>query len=370
LQPSTTGKELQEAFRPIRNGIGQLLLSATRENSGIALIDYPASRTLAHASDGYEIRDLQEAWVRMLEGLGYQFDVLDGRTLSGMDLKPYRVLIAPGLAAIDDGQYDAIQRFCESGGHLIADGPVGTHDNHARLRPESFSVEKATEGETEAAPFLQLFPEPYPATALLWDRLPEIAAYLDASGCKRLASGLGPANLLQGEAAQWTYDGARIWGLLTRPSEEKSRISIDLPFGKDDVVYDLLSGEQVERPHRADVTLHAGQAALFAALPYEVADIAVLVTEAVPAGQRLEVTAMLETKGGDAGEHFFHIALTSADGQTLPFHDRVLRAPGGRLNTYLPVARNRPPGLYTLRVRDVLSGVVAAAEVVIASAPE
>ena len=108
-----------------------------------------------------------------------------------------------------------------------------------------------------------------------------------------------------------------------------------------------------------------GEAALLCSLPYEVTRVLVAAPELVGQGRRLPVRAEIKTRGALPRGHIVHVTLTDPGGTPLYHYARVLDCPDGRCETYIPLARNDPPGTYTLSVRDVLTGTVGEAKVVV-----
>src|SRR5207245_2794335 len=87
--------------------------------------------------EGSDFQFLRESWCRLIEDLGLQYrfvaydQVEDGELLRG----GYRVLVLPRSTAISKAEADAMLRFVEQGGVLIADGEPGVFDEHGRKLP-------------------------------------------------------------------------------------------------------------------------------------------------------------------------------------------------------------------------------------------
>ncbi len=52
-----------------------------------------------------------------------------------------------------------------------------------------------------------------------------------------------------------------------------------------------------------------------------------------------------------------HVELLGPDARPIPHYARNVLALGGRIELSVPLARNDPPGPWTVKIRDVLSGV-------------
>jgi len=66
---------------------------------------------------------IRGAWVKQLEGAGFQFRFLATPRIEGGELDKVRVLILPYSIAPSDGDARQIERFLDRGGMVIADWP-------------------------------------------------------------------------------------------------------------------------------------------------------------------------------------------------------------------------------------------------------
>ena len=83
-------------------------------------------------SKGFDMPKNMQGIGQALAELHVPFDVvLDEDVLQGID---YRVLVTPNVACMSDGQVDAITRFVEGGGGLIATGVTSLYDDNYRTR--------------------------------------------------------------------------------------------------------------------------------------------------------------------------------------------------------------------------------------------
>lgn len=127
-----------------------------------------------------------------------------------------------------------------------------------------------------------------------------------------------------------------------------------LPF-----VYDVLRGRQVKRPKNLSATLHAGEAAVYAALPYRVEKLVVTAPKSVVAGYRLDFVVQVDAGEATPGTHLLCIDLTPREGTPRLHYRQCLLAEGGVAKGYVPLAFNEIPGKYWLEVRDQLTGKTA-----------
>ena len=155
---------------------------------------------------------------------------------------------------------------------------------------------------------------------------------------------------------------ARLVAVLARP--DGGGVKGRLTFADDGFVYNLLVTTPGQRRKSIPIELAAGGVALVASLPYEVADMGLLVTGGTNLGSRFPVHIDVHPRKGDAGDHLVHIEVTEigvTQPRPLPYYAQDVMCASGRADTYIPLALNEKPGNYTVSVRDVISGKTAQA---------
>ncbi|HVN82204.1 MAG TPA: beta-galactosidase trimerization domain-containing protein [Terriglobia bacterium] len=142
---SKSGRDMGEVFRALRfDGIGKLLMEAERLGDGVAIhYSMPSVHAAGilgiHPSDEEEMSGFpanREGWVRSLADLGVSYDFLSYEQLEKGDLTPgrYKVMVLPFSVAISSREADALRRFAENGGVVIADAFAGMMDQHCAWR--------------------------------------------------------------------------------------------------------------------------------------------------------------------------------------------------------------------------------------------
>jgi beta-galactosidase len=132
-------KEVVKDTQIVRDGLGDLLLYSTMQDDGIAILySYPS--VFAHKLDegssfgGYE--EAHSALITLIRKSGFQFRYVTNRMLrqGEFDLSKYRILFLPRAEAIGDKEAQAIKRFVENGGTVVADVRPGLYDDHCKVR--------------------------------------------------------------------------------------------------------------------------------------------------------------------------------------------------------------------------------------------
>lgn len=397
----------RDALRDIRAGVGKLLLAATRQDDGIAVHYSDVSRLAEALMGGKTTAQLEggislataapttEDWAgrltdvnKALEHCGLQYRYLayeevEGDALTG---RGYKVFIMPHSRAVSDKEADAIRRFVQGGGLLIADILPGILNGHGTRQPESLLAD--------------LFPSREPGvvnrigkgrTVLLGDKLKGYgnAAYLNMQGWGKLEGRHQVlAELLQKEAGitprvtvvhrgqgamppteifRFTSGDAEYVGLLREYFMYDFKpypVTVRLP--RKAHVYDLRRGAYLGHTDSLDLDL-SYEAHLYALLPYPVKAVRIQGPSAARPGETSEfalgVSAGILSRPEDP--RVYRVEVQGPDGEALPWYAANLRAESGRATWTIPWALNERPGRYTLLAQDIATGVSCRESVVI-----
>lgn len=130
-------EELTAELRPVRHGLGDLLLNAEPTHSGIAVF-YSVAAALAgqieHGNTYAGPAATHDAWAELTWSAGRDFRYLTSAALLGGQLTntEFKVLLLPTIQALGEGEAAAIRRFVEAGGSVIADLRPGVLDGHCK----------------------------------------------------------------------------------------------------------------------------------------------------------------------------------------------------------------------------------------------
>lgn len=128
-------------------------------------------------------------------------------------------------------------------------------------------------------------------------------------------------------------------------------------FGQASHVYDVRAGRYLGHVAEARAVLAPGETMLYACLPYRVESLDVSLPADAAAGDSLKVKAAVRGEATVTGDHVFHLELLGPEGKSIDHYARNVLAARGQCELSIPLARNDPAGQWTIRVRDVLSGV-------------
>lgn len=161
-------------------------------------------------------------------------------------------------------------------------------------------------------------------------------------------------------AERYAVDKGEAAVFLRRPDARRERAKIVWDFPDDRFVYDIFEGKR--RKNKAEFKLDPGEAKVFSVLPYEVTEVEVTVPPEIQRGRRLMIEVGLRTRVRMAGCHPIRLTIYDAEENRVTHYTQSFVAEYGGGRTYVPLALNEPTGDYTVRARDVLTGMEATAE--------
>ena len=129
--------DLTNEMRPVRAGLGDLLLQSKMTHPGIGVF-YSVASALSHEAErGHEFLRAESAhdtWTRLTYDLGLDFRYLtSGMVKRGaLTNKEFKVLLLPVSQAIAPEEAEAIRAFVRAGGTVIADVRPGIYDGHCK----------------------------------------------------------------------------------------------------------------------------------------------------------------------------------------------------------------------------------------------
>jgi len=160
FEPYAATAEMDRDTAVVRQGLGDLLVAADREDDGIALLySVPAAQAdkLPDSKAYGGVQAAHETWVNLTKGAGFGFRYVTDRQVEAGELRHgIKVLVLPFTRPISDKTAEEVRAFAEAGGTVLADLRPGEFTGHLarRLAPvldDLFGVEHAAEGKPEVA---------------------------------------------------------------------------------------------------------------------------------------------------------------------------------------------------------------------------
>ena len=391
--------EVVKDTRIVRDGLGDLLLHSTMQDDGIAILySYPS--TFAHKLDeggsfgGYE--DAHTALITTIRAAGLQFRYVTDRMLrqDEVDLSKYRILFLPRTEAIGDKEAQAIRRFVEQGGTVIADFRPGLYDDHCKRRAKGalddlFGIKRRLSPAAKTVSFGK-------GTASL-KRIADGGVVLDGAHADRTVEGVplrlshtvgkGRAILLNSqmnnhpglvfagmgkesllglepvfkvtgrdgkkaenvEITRWLDGGIEIVSLLRKDGAQEE---VAVSFSGTKYVQDLRARKTYDACSRFGTTLLPNRASFFVLSDKPVPDPQISLNSST---LQPGMTALVDISvPGSVGLHALKIRVSAGE-RLLEWHDRTLLVGAQSVRVEIPVAFNDPAGEYRIVFSDLFT---------------
>ncbi len=328
LTLSSQGKAMQDVFGRLESGIGRVFMNSTVREDGVAIHFSMASIRGAWITDGKilptignvrrtsknydELVSRRRDWVKQLEKQGVQFRFLATPQIEEGDLDKYRVLILPYSIAISDREAQAIDRFLDRGGIVIADDQTGRMDERCHWRKTPLWAE-GRKG------LLRQEPGPVP---------------------------IKPAFPVEGEFLTTirNFGSARLIGLLPREAT-----TVELPSAQG-VRYDLFQGGPADERYEASPerpVLLVERNTRIAALRLSADDNA-----------KLKVR-LTDEHNAPVDLSVVHLEIFDPAGKLVRYYSGNVTVREGQAEFPIPFALNDAKGTWQIQARDVVSGLTA-----------
>ena len=128
-------------------------------------------------------------------------------------------------------------------------------------------------------------------------------------------------------------------------------------------VYDIRRGAYLGYAEGATIDLPPFEARLLATLPYRVHTVELELADRIAAGAACTIGVRLRTDGAMPGKHAFYMEVLSPTGTQVPLYGCTTTGHDGRTTFTIPFAYNERRGDWRVTVRDVMSGMQAAATI-------
>ncbi|MBF0244654.1 MAG: hypothetical protein HQL31_05230 [Planctomycetes bacterium] len=154
--PDALDGYLSDCALPLRRGLGDLLMRLRSQNDDIAIYHSVNSARLGtlHASRRFSsYTGSHTSFVQLLRDLGYQFIYMTPERIAAGELQKrgIRLLILPFTQSLGQEEINAMRRFTEEGGTLLADLRPGVYSEHGKpvergLALDLFGIERLGRG--------------------------------------------------------------------------------------------------------------------------------------------------------------------------------------------------------------------------------
>jgi len=211
--------------------------------------------------------------------------------------------------------------------------------------------------------FTALLNHALPACADNEDAVRLFGALLDAAGV--VGGGHvtpAPGRPFRGECVSLRYGEADIVALLAEPGANRDALKASINLGRDWWSYNAREGKALGHSKKVDAKVKPGDAFVVSLLPYAVDALSLAPPGDVQAGRRIPVRATLKTNGAMPGKHLVHVTLERGLAGPIAHYAQNVVCVHGEAETFIPLALDEVPGVYTMVARDVLTGVSTRAD--------
>ncbi|MEN6640901.1 MAG: beta-galactosidase [Armatimonadia bacterium] len=152
-------QDVTDEMKPVREGLGDLLLQTPVQHSGIAVLySLPSalSGQIENSREFIQPQPTHEVWTQLIYECGLDFRYVTDQMLKegALTNSEFKALVLPMTQALSAEQAQTIRRFVEAGGTVIADVRTGMLDGHCKpVSPASmdelFGIERPGRGKAK-----------------------------------------------------------------------------------------------------------------------------------------------------------------------------------------------------------------------------
>jgi len=379
------GKRVHEAepyFAELRGGLGALLINSRRHTDPIGILYSPASMRVQwlldrkatgedwsgrNASSEWQdnaIRAATRNFTRLIEHSALQYRFVSSEEVSRGKLRSgdYRILLLPLTIALSPIEAKEISDFVEHGGAVVADGEPGIFDEHGRrvadpllsrvfAGPATLTETRFTFGKGKAV-YTSFRDEAGDAGSHAFSEILEAADVRPRFPVVRTDG--APARDV--ETYIFENGGVTVVALLrdfVPTADLGSREAVVMTLPQPLNAYDIQTGQHLGNIDRLTVELGPVKPMLLALSGRSLAAPFI----SGPSNTRLgsNVEFQIQTNS-PAAVDVVHLDVIDPAGNIVAHYSGNVLVPQGGVSKLLPLAFNDQPGVWSIRVRDLLGG--------------
>ena len=349
------GKVFYEDLFPIFHGVGKALITARHARADVAVLYNIRDEFIAFLNGqrgiyGYGTGGIQCAFHRVQDAQLHPVFVTEEQIEEGyLERGRFAAAYIPGQAGhtISTEMVSALEQFTKKG-RLFVESPrdFATRDGSGRKRT----------GRKEIERFLQRL-DRQPGG----NRLEAVLAAVRKDKDFRVETKAGM--LAPGLLVRTHSNGPLKYIAIVRDAIYGGHLpdEMTLKLKKPTHGYDMCKGVYLGHETEFPVNLERGAGVVFALAPYEVSGVSVrLSAPRAKPGDTLAYRIQVEPEKKRAGNHVVTVDVIGPDGEARDAYSGNLLTESGRIEGSIPLAVNDATGLWTISVRDVMSGKEAA----------
>jgi len=375
-------------FAALRGGLGALLINSSRHTDPIGVLYSPASRRMQwlldrrataedwsgrDASAEYQddtIRAATRNVARLIEHSGLQHRFISPQGLRRGELRSgnYRILMLPHTIALSSIEAKEISDFVEHGGIVVADGEPGIFDEHGR-RMAKPALAEVFAGPATLAEASFAFGKGRAIYTTFGDEGSRenrraFSEILEAAGVRPRFPVAGGDGRPASDVETYVFEN----GEVTVVALLRDFVPSGDPSGQEAVfmtlprllnAYDLRTGQHLGNTDRLAVELGPVEPVLLALSPKPLAPPSISGPRKTHLGGDADFLIRLDSP---AAVDVVHLDAIDPAGNAVAHYSGNLLVTRGEVSTLLPFAVNDLPGVWTIRVKDILGGATAVTE--------
>lgn len=416
-EPVLCYEQMRQEVQRIQNGIGKLLIQGKKVKDPI-LVLYSNISAYAALLNNKETNwgESRGAFYSLFDKIGLTYRAISGKELVALQYGPEcKVLVLPYCQAMPRAEVEAVKKFVEQGGLVIADYNPAIFDEYCRPYGKAEVLKPGEEKECNRCGGKGRYEEAT-ATVTAWQTCPRCggtgkvmdgrevqytgSALLDVFGSfepmklnsigkgKALYLGQtltksgdwdGLALLLEKHAgvrrpfqvknkaggtrhdsftAAFEYGHAKFFCLLgekvIEAPDEDTLITLDKPYH----VYDALRQTYLGFTNTVQIGVAPAGARVLAGLPCKLEGMKVEVNgkNAVP-GKEVRLTAQVGQKEIAGAGLCLRFDVLDPEGNRMEAYSKKVTSDTGSFELIIPLALNEKPGRYTVKIEEIISGI-------------
>lgn len=145
---SKLGESIKKYYKPIKEGIGKLLITSCLQKDPISIIYSQNSLRISYAEGKFDLwKESKNAALKLIENIKFDPKWISSEQIEMCDFKDTKVLILPYTYSLSEKEIINIKKFVEKGGLLIGQLGIGIFDDYGRVREiggldEVFGIER------------------------------------------------------------------------------------------------------------------------------------------------------------------------------------------------------------------------------------
>ncbi len=346
----------------------------------------------------------RDGWVKILHDAGHGFSFMSYSSIEAGSLisEGYKVLILPMSYAISDEEVKQIEEFVDKGGILVADALPGVMDDHNKFRKERafadiFGIESRTyareelvtpESETDlkiknaevllkdndsrellynkygrgSAFLLNYFMDDYPEEKLSGKSETSLLKIGKLFETENLKSGIiltkltgEPTEGVEKYSFSEDEGSTKLLGLLPAKSGEDE--VINLHIDKSVHLYDIRNKKYLGEGNDFKIELKTSVPELFGLVSGTIENIKVDAPSTIKPGDKVELNFEITGSGISDLKSVVRVDVFNPAGKVINYYSKNCDINGGTGSYSFNLALNEQPGIWEIRLTEVISGV-------------